>query len=186
VLGGDARRVERGVALAHRLKKPVPELQLKLGGLADLPAGGLADGARDGIGLGDDVELGRDRGVADTPQLDLQREEADVGFLVQPVDDFPVLVRDLASNPDNDPGATVRGVDHQLPKMLVVGRVELVLDDDLNVLIAGDDVRAERADVLLGRDQFQAHPDGLAKQGQILVLSQPGREVSSLVLPVLP
>ncbi len=70
--------------------------------------------------------------------------------------------------------------------MLVVGWVELVLDDDRVLAVGGDDVDLERADTLLDAYEFQRHVDGLTEQVEVLLPGQPRREVARLVKPVVP
>lgn len=68
--------------------------------------------------------------------------------------------------------------------MLVIGRVELVLDDNNMVLIARHDVSAEGANALLGPHELQVQPDGLAEQAEIFLAREPWGEIPSLVSPV--
>jgi hypothetical protein len=56
-----------------------------------------------------------------------------------------------------------------LPEVLVVGCVELVLDDDAMVLVASDDVGLERSDTLLDADEFQVQADGLAEKPEVVL-----------------
>src|SRR4051794_31066437 len=68
----------------------------------------------------------------------------------------------------------------------MVGRLKLVLDDDLVLAVRGHDVGRKRPYSLLGSDELEVEADRLAKQRQVLLLGEPGREVLRLVLPEVP
>lgn len=68
----------------------------------------------------------------------------------------------------------------------MVCRVELILDDYSMLAVARNYVRSEGSDALLGADELKGEPNCLAQQIQILLPGEPGREVLSLISPIVP
>lgn len=65
----------------------------------------------------------------------------------------------------------------------MVGRPELVLDDDQAIALFGDDVSAKGSDRLLDLEGLEVEFDRLAEQLQVLFIRQPGGEVAGLFRP---
>ncbi len=82
------------------VRQALPELELEQLGLAQLRRLGRGR-LTELVWLADDVEFGRRSRVSDLPELDLERPEVDAGFLVEPVDDLAILVRDFLGDPDD-------------------------------------------------------------------------------------
>jgi len=71
--------------------------------------------------------------------------------------------------------------------VLVIGLLQLVLDHHLLVAIGAEDVELEVADQVLSSDQLQlTDAQGLSQGLQVVVLGEPGREITGFVLPSLP
>ena len=104
---------------------------------------------------------------------------------IEPLDGLTVLVAGVAHDPDDHLGALAGGVGDDRAEMIVVGVLELVLDDYLGACgrVSGVDVRAEGADGRLDLAKLEVHPHGLAKQRQAALLGEPLGEVQRLVGP---
>ena len=76
-------------------------------------------------------------------------------------------------------------VGDELPEMVVVGRRELVLDDQHAVVreVAPEEVERERSDRVLGNRQLEIDAEHVGED--VGVLEQPGREIVSLMHPHL-
>ena len=142
------------------------------------------------VGPGDDDEAGSGQGVSDTPDLELDTEEVDVvdGDGVEPVDGGAVLIADLGGEEDGGMHLVeATSVGEKFTEVVVVGSLQLVLDDDA-VLVregAADDVGAEAAHGHFDAIDGELEADGVAEEGDVGVLGQPGGEVSGLTGPVV-
>jgi hypothetical protein len=71
--------------------------------------------------------------------------------------------------------------------VLVIGLLQLVLDHHLLFAIGAEDVELEVAHQVLGGDQLQlTDTQGLSQGLQVVVLGEPGREITGFVLPGFP
>ena len=117
---------------------------------------GLAEPLGEPHGLGplvrllDHVEAWGGQGFPDPPKLDLDQEKAEVavGVLVEPLNRLAVLVAGARHDPDDDLGVLAGGIRDHLAEVVVVGVLELVLDDYLAARtgLLRVDVHVERAD----------------------------------------
>lgn len=66
-------------------------------------------------------------------QLNLDQKEAKVivRMLVEPLDGLTMLVSRMSNDPNNNLSPLAGGISDDLAKVIVVGVLELVLDDDL-------------------------------------------------------
>lgn len=79
-----------------------------------------------------------------------------------------------------------RRIGKDLPQMPVIGRHQLVLDHHLLVAIGAEVVELEVAHLVLGGDKLQlTDAKGFGQRLQVVILGQPGREVTGCVLPGL-
>jgi len=73
-----------------------------------------------------------------------------------------------------------------LPQMPVIGRLELVLDHHLLIAISAENVELEVTNLMLSGDELQlTEAQGFSQGLQVVVLGQPGCEVTGFVLPGL-
>jgi hypothetical protein len=84
-------------------------------------------------------------------------------------------------------GSDTRGIGQDLPQVLVIGFLQLVLDHHLLVAVCAEDVELEVAHQVLGSDKLElTDAQGLGQGLQVVVLGEPGREITGFVLPGLP
>jgi len=84
-------------------------------------------------------------------------------------------------------GIDTRGIGQDLPQVFVIGLLQLVLDHHLLVAVCAEDVELEVAHQVLGSDQLQlTDTQGLRQGLQVVILGEPGREITGFVLPGLP
>ena len=78
-------------------------------------------------------------------------------------------------------------IGQKLAEVVVVRRLELVLDHDLSAIIGvpAEDVGRVRAHCLLARYELQRHSQRVAENLQILLVGEPWGEVALLVWPDL-
>ena len=164
-----------------------PVRQLDLFGLAE-PLGEL-HGLGPLVRLLDHAEARGGQGVPDLPELDLDQEEPEVavGVLVEPLDGLAVLVAGARHDPDDDLGALAGGVRDHLAEMVVVGVLELVLDDHLAARtgLLRVDVHVERSDRGLRLYELELDSDRRPEGCEVLLLGQPLGEVVGLMRPHL-
>ena len=96
-----------------------------------------------------------------------------------------MLVPNVSGNPNDGYGIETRCVCKKLPKMSVVGAVELIFYEHIPVFhsILAKNIRAERPDVLFGTLQFELYADGLSKASEVFFFRKPRREIAGLVGP---
>jgi hypothetical protein len=71
--------------------------------------------------------------------------------------------------------------------VLVVGLLQVVLDHHLLIAVGAEDVELEITHQVLGGDQLQlTDAQGLSQSLQVVVLGEPGREITGFVFPGLP
>ena len=110
-----------------------------------------------------------------------------LGHLVQPIQRGPVLVREALRDPDDHSRAQMGGIGQQLAEVIVIRGLQLVFDDDLGAVVGvpAEDVGGIRAHGFLAPDELQRHPQRVAENRQVLLVSEPWGEVALLVWPDL-
>jgi hypothetical protein len=98
-----------------------------------------------------------------------------------------VLWAKSLGHPDHLAGIDSSRIGQDLPQVLVISFLQLVLDHHLLVAIGAEDVELEVAHQVLGGDELQlTETQRLGKELQIVVLCQPGGEITGFVPPGLP
>lgn len=108
-------------------------------------------------------------------------------MLVEPLDGLAVLVAGTSHDPDDDLGALAGGVRDHLAEVVVVGVLELVLDDHLAARtgLLRVDVHVERSDRGLRLYELELDSDRHPEGCEVLLLGQPLGEVVGLMRPHL-
>ena len=108
-------------------------------------------------------------------------------MLIEPFNGLAVLVACLGDNPDDHLRLLAGCVGNDLTKVVVVGFLQLVLDDDLSASaqLGGEQIDLEGADLRLGLHGLEFDADGLSEGREVLLLSEPLREVKRLMWPYL-
>jgi len=71
--------------------------------------------------------------------------------------------------------------------VFVIGLLQLVLDHHLLVAVCAEDVELEVTHQMLGSDKLQlTDAQGLSQSLQVVVLGEPGREITGFVFPGFP
>ena len=109
-------------------------------------------------------------------------------MLVQPRNRLLVLVPRMLHDPDDDVGFLARRIGDDFPQMVVVGVLELVLDDDTarRPAFPRKNIHAEAPDRGLRLLKLHLDAERLAERGQILLLCQPLGKVMLLMRPDRP
>src|SRR5579859_1575378 len=132
-------------SLSERCHKLLPELELTLlrwrrcaCSPRNLPAS-----LSPIIGLGHYLEARRQRRIGNSPQLNLDREEIQLirGVGVEKIDGSYMLRTECLGDPDNFFGGNASCVRNDLPKMPVVGLLELVFDDHRAAVVRAQNVQ---------------------------------------------
>ena len=88
-------------------------------------------------------------------------------------------------DPDDRHRFEARRIGQQLPKVQMVGPLELVLDQHPGARpnVLAQDVRAKRSDRPFLRLQLELYTEDLAKNGQVLFAREPRGEITRLAVP---
>ncbi len=109
-------------------------------------------------------------------------------MLVEPFDGLAMLVTRLFHHPNDHLGTLAGRIGDGFAQMVVVGRRELVFNDDLapGSGFLRIDVDAERSNGRLGLDELEFDANGGTQQLQVGFFGKPFREVERLVVPDIP
>lgn len=84
-------------------------------------------------------------------------------------------------------GIDTCGIGQDLPQVLVAGLLQLVLNHHLLIAIGAENIELEVAHQVLIGDKLQlTDAQGLCQGLQVVVLGEPGCEISGFVFPGLP
>jgi len=94
-----------------------------------------------------------------------------------------VFLTNLRANPNDDRRIEASGIREELTEMSVVGRFQLILDNDLPVptRVTGFNVGGKRSDCGFGLREFQIQPQRLPEETE--VCAKPWSEIGWLGFP---
>lgn len=137
------------------------------------------------VRFGDNFEEWGQIGVADPDGGERLGEEPGglAAKIIEEVDSLAVFFPEVGRKPDDRPRIGTCGVGNQLPEMVVVGDLQLVLDDQHTVVreVAPEQVDGVPAHRMLGAVKLQVNPERNGKD--VGVVQQPRRERVSFMRP---
>jgi hypothetical protein len=96
-----------------------------------------------------------------------------------------VLLGEACGDPDDGDGLKARRIGQKLPEMIVIGALQLVLDQNpaVGVNVLAENVGTKRANGFFLRFQFEVDAERLAQHGDVLRPREPWGKTGSLADP---
>lgn len=138
----------------------------------------------------DGIETNCWRRVRDSPHLESDDEQVDTfaTVLVQPLDSVTMLVVEHRCDPRDDVRVDARSIGERFAEMVVVGIVELVLDDDLPAIChdLSKDIHVVLSHALLAFEDLKIEAQRVLEVRRFFRLDfagEPGSEITFFVVP---